>query len=85
MRADVGLALIAGITTALMLMANPDLPAQLRAVMILIPCVLAVLAALKYGSALAIYGSASNCFSAVQTYLLHTLVKRRLSGLAGNT
>jgi YidC/Oxa1 family membrane protein insertase len=79
MRADVGLALLAGLTTALMMLANPDLPQQLKAVMILIPCVLAVIAALKYGSALALYWSASNGFSALQTYAVHAWADRRLA------
>jgi len=77
LRPDVALALIAGLTTALMMAVNPDMPEQLRIVMIVLPTVLAVVAALQFSSALAIYWATSNTFSALQTVVLHQVVRRR--------
>jgi YidC/Oxa1 family membrane protein insertase len=78
LRPDMALALIAGLTTALMMAANPDLPEHVRMLMIILPSVLAIIAALKFSSALAIYWTASNAFSAVQTLALHAVVRRRI-------
>jgi YidC/Oxa1 family membrane protein insertase len=78
LRPDVALALIAGLTTALMMAVNPDLPEQVRVVMIVLPAVIAVVAALQFSSALAIYWATSNTFSAIQTVLLHVVVRRRM-------
>jgi YidC/Oxa1 family membrane protein insertase len=78
LKPDVLFALIAGVTTALMITANPDLPEQMRLFMIIVPSVIAIVAALKFCSALSLYWVASNCFSAVQTAVLHFVVGRRL-------
>ena len=78
LRPDILLALIAGITTALMIAVNPDIPEQMRLVMIIVPSVIAIIAALKVCSALSLYWVASNCFSAAQTMTLHFVVGRRL-------
>jgi YidC/Oxa1 family membrane protein insertase len=75
---DLALALIVGLTTAVLMAANPDLPEQMRLLLIVVPAILAVVTALKLGSALAVYFAASNCFSAAQTYCLHALVARRV-------
>jgi YidC/Oxa1 family membrane protein insertase len=75
---DFWFALIVGLTTAMMMAANPDLPENLRLLMIIIPAALAVIMALKFCSALALYMATTNCFSAVQTALLHTVVARRI-------
>ena len=77
LRPDVLLALIAGLVTALMMAVNPDLPEQLRIVMIVVPTILAIVAALQFSSALAIYWATSNTFSAIQTVLLHVIVRRQ--------
>jgi YidC/Oxa1 family membrane protein insertase len=77
-RPDVWLALIAAATTALMALANPDLPEQTRMLMIVIPSILAFVFALKFASALALYWAASNCFTAAQTSAVHYLVGRRI-------
>jgi YidC/Oxa1 family membrane protein insertase len=77
-RPDLWLALLAGFTTILMMAANPDLPESTRLLMILVPSVLAVLFALKVSSALAVYWTASNSFSAVQTVALHRVIARRV-------
>jgi YidC/Oxa1 family membrane protein insertase len=79
LRPDVALAVIAGLATALMMAVNPDLPEQVRIFMIVVPCILAVVAALQFSSALAIYWATSNTFSAIQTVVLHAIVKRRIA------
>jgi YidC/Oxa1 family membrane protein insertase len=77
-RPDVLFALLAGVTTAFMMMANPDLPEQMRMFMIIVPSIIAVMAALNFCSALAVYWVTSNCFSAIQTVVLHFVVDRRI-------
>lgn len=77
LRPDVALALLAGLTTALMMAVNPDIPEQMRAIMIVLPSIIAVVAALQFSSALAIYWATSNTFSALQTVVLHVVVRRR--------
>jgi YidC/Oxa1 family membrane protein insertase len=78
LKPDVLLAVIAGVTTALMIVANPDIPEQMRLFMILVPSIFAIVFALKFCSALSLYWVASNCFSAVQAMALHFFVGRRL-------
>jgi len=78
LRPDTLFALIAGATTALMIVANPDLPEQMRLLLIVVPSVIAIVAALNFCSALSLYWVASNCFSAVQTVAVHFVVARRL-------
>src|SRR6478752_2273966 len=51
LKPDVLLALIAGVTTALVITVNPDLPEQMRLFMILVPSVIAIVAALHVCSA----------------------------------
>ena len=78
LKPDVVLALLAGVTTALMMSANPDLPEQTRTIMILVPSLMAIVVALKFSSALSVYWVTSNCFSAIQTAAVHALVRRRI-------
>jgi membrane protein insertase Oxa1/YidC/SpoIIIJ len=73
------LAVLAALTTMLMMAANPDLPEHMRLIVILVPSILAVIAALKFCSALAMYWTVSNCYSAIQTGALHYIVARRIS------
>jgi YidC/Oxa1 family membrane protein insertase len=77
-RPDPVFALLAAVTTMLMMAANPDLPEQMRVVLILIPSILAAIAALKFCSALAVYWTVSNCYSAIQTGALHYTIARRI-------
>jgi YidC/Oxa1 family membrane protein insertase len=78
LRPDAVLALIAGLATALMMAVNPDLPEHVRILLIVLPSVLAIVAALQFSSALALYWATSNTFSALQTVLLHALVRHRI-------
>jgi YidC/Oxa1 family membrane protein insertase len=75
---DTWLAIIAGVTTALAMAVNPDLPEQTRMLLILLPSILAVIAALNFCSALAVYWTTSNLFTAAQTVALHYVVRRRV-------
>jgi YidC/Oxa1 family membrane protein insertase len=78
LKPDITLAIIAGVTTAVMMMVNPDMPEQTRALMILVPSVIALIVTLKFSSALALYWATSNCCSALQTFVLHRIVARRV-------
>jgi YidC/Oxa1 family membrane protein insertase len=77
-RPDPWFALLAGLTTMLVMAANPDLPEHMRLLLILVPSILAAVAALKFCSALAVYWIVSNCYSAVQTGVLHHVLARRI-------
>jgi YidC/Oxa1 family membrane protein insertase len=77
-RPDLWLALVAGLATTLLVAANPELPENLRLVMIMIPAIFAFMAALKFSSALALYWTTTNCYSALQTAILHWVVARRV-------
>jgi YidC/Oxa1 family membrane protein insertase len=77
-RPDPVFAILAALTTMLMMAANPDLPEQMRVLLILIPSILAAIAALKFCSALAVYWTVSNCYSAIQTGALHYVIARRV-------
>jgi YidC/Oxa1 family membrane protein insertase len=77
-RPDPVFAILAALTTMLMMAANPDLPEQMRLILILVPSILAALMALKFCSALAVYWTVSNCYSAVQTGALHYVIARRI-------
>lgn len=78
LKPDTALALLAALTTALMMAANPDIPEQMRMLMIIVPSIIAFIAALKFCSALAVYWAASNCFSAIQTAAIHFVVGQRI-------
>jgi YidC/Oxa1 family membrane protein insertase len=77
-RPDPWFAVLAGLATLLAMAANPDLPEHMRLLLILVPSILAAVAALKVCSALAVYWTVSNCYSAVQTSVLHYVVARRI-------
>ena len=77
-RPDPVFAILAALTTMLMMAANPDLPEQMRLILILVPSILAALMALKFCSALAVYWTVSNCYSAIQTGALHYVVAKRI-------
>lgn len=77
-RPDFWMAVVAAVTTAMMIAANPDLPAQMRIVMVALPAVIAFLFALKLASALSVYWVASNAFTAFHTIVVHYVVGRRI-------
>jgi YidC/Oxa1 family membrane protein insertase len=75
---DLVLALLAGFTTGLLMFAAPDLPDHLRLMMLIVPAVLMVLAALQFSSGIALYWATSNVLSAAQTVAVRTVVTRRV-------
>jgi YidC/Oxa1 family membrane protein insertase len=77
-RPDPWFAVLAGLTTMLMMAANPDLPEHMRLILIVVPCILAAVAALKFCSALAVYWTVSNGYSAIQTGVMHYTIARRI-------
>lgn len=78
LKPDYVLAIIAGLTTAMLMMVNPDMPESMRMIMIIVPSIIAMMAALKFCSALSLYWVTTNCFTAGHTYALHAVVKRRI-------
>jgi YidC/Oxa1 family membrane protein insertase len=79
---DCWLAFLAGLTTVLLMSVNPDLPEHMRLVLVVVPSIIAVIVALKVASAISLYWTASNCYSAVQTAVLHRTVARRVRSKA---
>lgn len=77
-RPDRWIALLAGLATVLLTAANPDLPEHMRLMLIIVPSILTVVVALKVASALSLYWTATNCYSAVQTAVLHRVVATRI-------
>lgn len=75
-RPDPWFALLAGLATVLLMSVNPDLPEHMRVMLIIVPSILAVVVALKVASALSLYWTTTNCYSAVQSAVLHRIVAR---------
>lgn len=75
---NVVLAIIVGLTTAIMIAVNPDMPEQTKMLMPVISSVVALASALHVGSALGLYWATSSLFSAAQTIAVHKLIKRRM-------
>ena len=78
LKPDTLLAILVGITAAVMMAVTPDMSEHMRLFMILIPGIIAFVMALKFSSALAIYWGTSNIFSAVQTLVMQSVVRRRI-------
>jgi YidC/Oxa1 family membrane protein insertase len=77
-RPDLLIAIIAGLTTALVVLANPDLPAQARILLVALPAMLTFVFALKAASAVGLYWVASNGVAALQTLFVQRVVARRI-------
>lgn len=75
-RPDFWLAMIAGAATLALMAASPDLPEQVRVILILLPAIFTVLAALKFSAALSLYWTTTNVFSGVQAVALRALTHR---------
>lgn len=78
LRPDFMLAVLVGITAAIMMAVNPDMTEQMRMFMIIVPGILAFIIAVKFSSALAIYMITSNTFSTIQTIVLRVVINRRI-------
>lgn len=72
---DLAFAILAGVTTALLALAAPDLPDHVR--MLIVPAVCLALTAMHFASGVALYWATSNVFSAAQTFVLRAVIARR--------
>jgi YidC/Oxa1 family membrane protein insertase len=76
---DLAFAIVAGVTTALLTLAAPDLPEHVRMLMLIVPAVCLTLTAMHLASGLALYWATSNVFGAAQTVALRTVIARRIA------
>ncbi len=76
---DLAFAIVAGVTTALLTLAAPDLPDHIRMVMLIVPAVCLALTAMHFASGIALYWATSNVFSAAQTLTLRAVIARRVA------
>jgi YidC/Oxa1 family membrane protein insertase len=81
-RPDLWLAVIAGAATAALMVTNPDLPQHVRLMLIVVPALFAMIAALKVSAALSLYWTTTNLFSGVQTIVLRVVLSRRARAAA---
>ena len=79
-RPDLWLAVAAGAATMLLMAMNPDLPEHVRLVLVLVPAIVTVIAALKVSAALSLYWATTNVFSGAQTVVLRAVQARRARG-----
>ncbi len=75
---DLWLAILAGLTTALLMAAAPDMPDQVRLLLLVVPAIVMVVVGLKFASALGLYWATSNLFTASQTAAVRYVVARRI-------
>jgi YidC/Oxa1 family membrane protein insertase len=75
-RPDFWLAVIAGAATMVLMATNPELPEHLRLVLILVPALFAIIAALKVSAALSLYWTTTNAFSGAQAIVLRAVLSR---------
>lgn len=83
-RPDLWLAMIAGAATMAFMALNPDLPEHVRIMLLLLPTIFTVIAALKFSAALSLYWTTTNVFSGAQAIALRTVTARRArAGMLG--
>jgi membrane protein insertase Oxa1/YidC/SpoIIIJ len=61
---------------------NPDLPEHVRLMLIVVPALFAMIAALKVSAALSLYWTTTQLFSGVQTIVLRVVLSRRARAAA---
>lgn len=76
-RPDLWLAVAAGAATMVLMAMNPDLPEHMRLILVLVPAIVAVIAALKVSAALSLYWATTNLFSGAQTVVMRAVQTRR--------
>jgi YidC/Oxa1 family membrane protein insertase len=76
-RPDFWLAVIAGAVTMALMATNSELPEHVRLILIVIPALFTMLAALKFSAALTLYWTTTNAFSGAQALALRIAVNRR--------
>lgn len=74
---DVALAIVAGLTSVLLMSFAPGLPEQMRQIMLWLPCIIMIVIALKFSSALALYWVTSNLVGAAQAATVRAAVMHR--------
>jgi YidC/Oxa1 family membrane protein insertase len=72
------LAIVVALSTVLTIAVNPDMPEQMKMLMIAIAGVVTLASALHFGSALALYWATSNLFSTLQTLAIHGRISKRV-------
>jgi YidC/Oxa1 family membrane protein insertase len=77
-RPDLWLAIIAGAATMALMATNPELPEHLRLIIIVVPALFTIIAALKFSAALSLYWTTTNVFSGAQTIVLRVILSRRM-------
>ena len=75
-RPDAGLAILAALTTVLVMAVAPNLTESTRFAMLLVPAVLCLAIALHLSSGIALYWITSNFVSAAQTFALRQALRR---------
>jgi len=70
-------AILAAVTTAAAMAVAPQVPEQMRLLLIVLPAVFCLLAALHLSSGIALYWITSNAFGTAQTLALRRVLKRR--------
>ena len=76
-RPDLWLALLAGAATMALMATNADMPEHLRLILIVVPALFTIVAALKFSAALSLYWATTNVFSGAQAVVLHTALRRQ--------
>ena len=76
-RPDLVLALVAGAATMVLMAMNPDLPEHMRLMLVVVPAIFTVIAALKVSAALSLYWATTNVFTGAQTIVLRAVLRRR--------
>lgn len=79
---DVLLAIVAGLTTAILALAAPEMPEHVRMLMMILPAICLAFTALHFGSAIALYWTTSNLFTAGQTLAVRWVVARQAASSA---
>lgn len=78
-RPDFWLAVLAGAATMALMATNSDMPEHLRLILIVVPAIFTLIAALKFSAALSLYWTTTNVFSAAQALVLRVVLKRQAS------
>lgn len=76
-RPDFWFAVIAGVATMALMAMNPTLPEHMRLILIIVPALFTLIAALKLSAALSIYWTTTNVFSGGQNMMLRAVLRRR--------
>jgi YidC/Oxa1 family membrane protein insertase len=76
-RPDSVLAILAALTTAVAMAVAPQMSDQMRMIVILVPAIVCLVAALHFSSGIALYWITSNLFGAVQSVALRQATRKR--------